>query len=469
MVAISPYDNPKQYKDWRKKNAYFHDEDLRYLKFLIPEGSKILDLGCGSGDLLNGLNPSYGVGIDLSSNLIKYAKKAYPHLTFYQGDIEQPLNSFLKKETFDVILISDTIGSIKDIQDFFKNIHSLCTDKTRIIISYYSKYWEPILKIAELFKQKMPIPHQNYLSTRDIIEFMKLEDFVPLKYEYRQLVPKKLFGLGTLINRFIATLPGIRRLCLRTYVVARIEIQAPPQPLPSITVVIPCKNEKGNIEPAINRLPRFAPKMEIIFVDGHSKDGTLREIKRVIKDYPQYDIKGFTQPKRGKGDAVRFAFNKAKGDILMILDADLTTPPEEMPKFYEALIRGKGEFINGTRLIYPMENEAMQFLNFLANKAFSWIFTYLLNQRLTDTLCGTKVLWRSDYQRLIANRSYFGDFDPFGDFDLIFGASKLNLQITEIPVRYAARSYGVTQISRFRHGVLLLKMTLLAFRKLKAF
>lgn len=469
MVATNVYDNPTEYNAWRKKNAYFHDEDLRYLKFLIPEGSRVLDLGCGNGDLLKGLNPSHGVGIDLSKNLIKYAKKTYPDLTFYNADIEQPLDKILKGQEFDVILISDTVGSIKDIQNFFKNIHGLCSEKTRIIVSYYSKYWEPILKTAELFKQKMPSLHQNYLSTDDIIEFMKLEDFVPLKYEYRQLLPKKMFGLGMLINRFIATMPGIRRLCLRTYVVARIETKELPKKLPSITVVVPCKNEKGNIEPAVKRLPRFASKMEIIFVDGHSSDGTFDEIKRVIKAYPQYDIKGFIQPKRGKGDAVRFAFDKAKGDILMILDADLTTPPEEMPKFYDALVRGKGEFINGTRLIYPMENEAMQFLNFLANKAFSWIFTYLLNQRLTDTLCGTKVLWRDDYKRLIKNRTYFGDFDPFGDFDLIFGASKLNLQITEIPVRYAARSYGVTQISRFRHGFLLLQMTLLAFRKLKAF
>jgi glycosyltransferase involved in cell wall biosynthesis len=169
----------------------------------------------------------------------------------------------------------------------------------------------------------------------------------------------------------------------------------------------------------------------------------------------------------GKGDAVRKGFAAATGDVLMILDADLTVPPEDLPKFFEALTSGKGEFINGTRLVYPMERQAMRTLNHLGNKFFSLAFTWLLEQRFRDTLCGTKVLFRRDYERIAANRHYFGDFDPFGDFDLIFGASRLNLRIVEVPVRYRERTYGVTNISRFRHGWLLLRMCLVAFRKLK--
>jgi glycosyltransferase involved in cell wall biosynthesis len=219
----------------------------------------------------------------------------------------------------------------------------------------------------------------------------------------------------------------------------------------------------------VQRLPRFAEDMEILFVEGHSKDGTLEEINRVIAAYPQYDIKVMVQTGKGKGDAVRAGFGAARGDILMILDADLTAPPEWMPKFYQAIASGRGEFINGTRLVYPMEDEAMQFLNHIANRVFSWLFTWLLNQRFTDTLCGTKVLSRRHYEQIAANRVYFGEFDPFGDFDLIFGAAKLNLKVVEVPVAYASRKYGSTQISRFRHGVLLLRMVVFAFRKLKAF
>jgi glycosyltransferase involved in cell wall biosynthesis len=236
---------------------------------------------------------------------------------------------------------------------------------------------------------------------------------------------------------------------------------------PSVSVIIPCRNEKGNIENAIKRLPKFCSDIEIIFVEGHSADSTLTEINRVIDAYSDTDIKVFVQDGKGKGDAVRKGFANARGDILMILDADLTVPPEDLPKFYEAIVSGKGEFINGTRMVYPMQNQAMRFLNFLANRFFSLLFSWILNQRFTDTLCGTKALTKKNYLRIEENRSFFGDFDPFGDFDLIFGAAKLNLRIVEIPIPYAAREYGETQISRFRHGWLLLKMVIFAYRKMK--
>jgi glycosyltransferase involved in cell wall biosynthesis len=179
-------------------------------------------------------------------------------------------------------------------------------------------------------------------------------------------------------------------------------------------------------------------------------------------------IKGMQQPGKGKADAVFTAFDAATGDVLMILDADLTVPPEQLTAFWQAIRSGKGEFVNGSRLVYRMEDEAMRSLNLIANKLFSIIFTWLLSQRFTDTLCGTKVLRRTDYIRLKAGRAYFGNFDPFGDFDLIFGASKLNLKVVEIPIRYANRTYGETQISRFRHGFMLLRMVLFAFRRIKA-
>jgi glycosyltransferase involved in cell wall biosynthesis len=257
---------------------------------------------------------------------------------------------------------------------------------------------------------------------------------------------------------------------LRNYVVARPAPDSAPQKRPqSVTILIPCRNERGNIEAAIKRIPAFCKDMEILFVEGGSNDGTLEEINRVIEKYPKKDIKVLVQKGKGKGDAVRLGFGKARGEVLMILDADLTMPPEDLPKFFEALASGQGEFINGSRLVYPMEDDAMRFLNLAANKVFSWLFTWLLNQRFTDTLCGTKVLRKSDYEMIRKNRGYFGDFDPFGDFDLIFGAAKLNLKVVEVPVRYAERVYGETQISRFLHGWLLLKMVVFAFRKLKAF
>ena len=451
---------------WIKKNSYFYNNDHSYMKFLVGDNMRVLELGCGTGQLLNSLNPSYGMGIDLSSNMISIAQKNYPNLSFIQGDVEDNELISSLQGSFDFIILSDTIGYLDDCEVAFERLHSLCTPDTRLIVSYYSWRWQPILALGEKIGLKMPSSEMNWLSTEDTTGFLHLADFEPVKREWRQLVPRSLFGLGTLINRFIGTLPLIRRLSLRNYLVAR-PVRDVKLRKTSTTVLIPCRNEKGNIENAVKRLPDFCEDLEILYVEGNSQDGTLDEIHRVIEAYPDKDIKVLVQDGKGKGDAVRKGFDHARGDILMILDADLTVPPEDLTKFYKAISSGKGEYINGTRLVYPMDNQAMRFLNFWANRTFSVLFTWLLNQRLTDTLCGTKVLTKKNYEKIVANRSYFGEFDPFGDFDLIFGATKLNLKIVEVPIRYAAREYGETQISRFQHGWLLLRMVVFAYKKLK--
>ena len=451
---------------WMRRNAFYYRDDRDYMRFLIRPGQRVLELGCGNGELLNTLEPSQGVGIDLSAEMVKVARESYPHLNFLQGDIEDP--DFLAglQGPFDVIVLSDTIGYLDDCAQTLESLHRFCTPDTRMVIAYYGWFWEPILKLGEALGLKMPSVEVNWLSTEDTMGFLHLADFEPVRREWRQIVPRHLFGLGTLLNRFVGTLPVIRRLSLRNYLVAR-PLRDIAMREPSVTVLIPCRNERGNIENAIKRMPRLCSDIEILYVEGHSQDGTLDEINRVKKAYPQLDIKVLVQDGKGKGDAVRKGFANARGEILMILDADLTVPPEDLTKFYRAITDGKGEFINGSRLVYPMQDQAMRFLNFLANRTFSWLFTWLLNQRYTDTLCGTKVLSRKNYEILFANRAYFGDFDPFGDFDLIFGAAKMNLKVIEIPIRYAAREYGETQISRFRHGWLLLKMVVFAYRKLK--
>ena len=451
---------------WIKKNSYFYNDDYSYMKFLVNSDMRVLELGCGTGELLKELNPSYGVGVDLSSGMISIAQKKYPDLNFIQGDLEdEKLISSLEGQ-FDFIIFSDTIGYLDDCEGAFSRLHKLCSPGTRLIVSYYSWLWQPILTLGEKVGMKMPSVDMNWLSTEDTVGFLQLADLETVKREWRQLVPRSMFGIGSIINRFVGTLPLIRRLSLRNYLVAR-PVRKVGLNKPSATVLIPCRNEEGNIENAIKRLPNFCNNLEVIYVEGNSQDGTLDEINRIIKVYSDKDIKVLVQDGEGKGDAVRKGFRHAKGDILMILDGDLTVPPEDLPKFYNAICNGKGEYINGTRLVYPMDNQAMRFLNFLANRIFSVLFSWLLNQRYTDTLCGTKVLTRNNYEKIITNRSYFGDFDPFGDFDLIFGATKLNLKVVEVPIRYAEREYGKTQISRFRHGWLLLKMVIFAYKKLK--
>lgn len=453
---------------WVAKNAAFYDDDLRYMRFLVREQARVLDLGCGTGRLLAALKPAYGVGVDLSPAMVAEARATHPNLNFILGDIEDVGCLASIEGPFDFIVLSDTVGMLDDVEETLKKLHQLCDEDTRIIIAHHSAYWEPFLNLAVTLGQRMPQPRANLLSTTDFINLMRLADLEPIRMEWRQLVPFRLLGLGRLINRFIAPLPLIRSFCLRAYVVARSKrVQTSPDL--STTILIPCRNERGNIERAIREMPRFGSHQEIIFVEGNSRDNTYEECVRVQQAYAgQWDIKVIRQDGKGKGDAVRKGFDAAAGDILMILDADLTVPAAALPKFYEAIASGKAEFVNGTRLVYPMEDEAMRFLNHIANRLFAFMFSYLLNQRFTDTLCGTKVLQRKHYRRIAQARSYFGNFDPFGDFDLIFGAAKQNMRFIEVPVIYKARTYGSTQIARFRDGWLLIRMVVFAFRKLKA-
>ena len=448
---------------WQQRASYYYNDQRRYLRFLIPEGLSILEIGCGLGDQLAALKPRRGLGIDLSEAMVREASTRHPELEFLVGDGE----ALALDETFDVILLVDLVGHMLDVEATLKQLRHCCRPTTRVVIAHYNFLWEPFLGLLELVGLKMPQAEQNWLSPGDIRNLLRLADYEVVKAEWRLLMPLGIPFLSTIVNRLLAHLPGLNHLCLCHYVVARVRTMPTHEPQ-TVTVVIPCRNEKGNIESAIARLPSFGSHQEVIFVDGHSTDGTLDEIQRVIAQYPEKDITCLVQGGKGKGDAVRKGFAYATGDILMILDADLTMPPEELPKFYEAMVSGKGEFINGSRLVYPMEHEAMRYLNLLGNKFFSMAFSWLLGERIKDTLCGTKVLFRKDYERIAANRSYFGEFDPFGDFDLLFGASKLNLKILEVPIRYQERTYGTTNIHRFAHGWLLLKMTVFGFFRLKA-
>jgi ubiquinone/menaquinone biosynthesis C-methylase UbiE len=448
---------------WRKKGAYYHNELEKYFRFVIPPNSSVIEIGCGIGETLDALNPSRGLGIDISPEMINIAREKFPHLQFEVGDLE----SLQIEEQFDFVLIDGTIGNVDDIQLAFKESHKVCKPETRLIIVYYNYLWEPALKLAEAVGFRMKHLLQHWLPLEDIANLLYLNYFEVVKKGYRCLMPVYIPIVSTLFNKYLANLPFFWKLSLAEVIIARPTEKRKPQEDVTCSVIIPCRNERGNIEQAVQKTPDMGKHMEIIFVEGHSDDGTLDECERVKVKYPQKDITVLVQDGKGKGNAVRKGFDQAKNDILMILDADLTVPPEDLPKFFEAIATGKGEFINGSRLVYQMEKEAMRFLNLLGNKFFSKAFTYLLEQRIRDTLCGTKVLWKEDYKKIVSGRQYFGDFDPFGDFDLLFGAAKLNLKIVEIPIRYRERTYGTTQISRFRHGLLLLKMTFFGLRKIK--
>ena len=449
---------------WQRRNRYYHEQVRRHFRHLVEPGRRVLELGCGGGDLLAALAPGEGIGIDFSEKQIESARAAHPQLRFIAADAED-LGS-LSLGTFDYIVLSELTGYLEDIQECLIALRALCHEGTRVIIGQYNFLWQSVLGLGEKLGLKMPTPLQSWLMLGDLANLLELADYDVVKRERHLLFPKYVPLLSWGLNH-LGNLPGLNTMCLSQTVVARMRPRSVAEPL-SATILIPCRNERGNVAAAIERLPAFGTAQEILFVDGHSSDGTQDEIVAAIAAHPQKNIRLIHQQGRGKGDAVRLGFAQATGDVLMILDADLTVPPEDLPKFHEAVATGKAEFVNGSRLVYPLESEAMRTLNMIANKTFALAFSWLLGQRLKDTLCGTKVLRRSHYEAIARNRTYFGDFDPFGDFDLLFGASKLNLKILEIPVRYRNRSYGETKIDRFRHGWLLLRMVVYAYRKLKS-
>ena len=452
------YDAPSFKAGWAAQG--YHEMLADYYNLQIPSDASVLEIGCGDGRLLSRLRARKRVGVDLSARQIEKARARIPDGVFHV----QAGETLSLDEQFDCIIVSETVNIAADVQVLFERLHSLTHEKTRLILNFYNALWRPFVTLATCAGMRARQPESNWLSQSDVLNLLDLANWKLTATSSRILFPFRFLCLGKFLNRCVA--PLLSHCCMTVFCVAH------PRPLPTaqalmVSVIIPARNEAGNIEAAVRRTPEMGTLTELIFVEGNSTDGTWAEIQRVARAFPEKRITCLKQKGAGKGDAVRAGFAAAKGDVLMILDADLSVQPEELPKFYNVIATGHAEFANGVRLVYPMEEDAMRFLNLCANKIFSLLFTWLLGQPIKDSLCGTKVMLRSDYERLAANREYFGDFDPFGDFDLLFGAGKLGLRIADIPIRYCDRTYGTTNIKRWKHGWLLLRMVCFGARKLK--
>lgn len=413
----------KKHRAWAKRRLY-HDYVDEVVRFLVPNGKRMLTVGDTFED--------------------------------FEGD-----------HSFDYIVMSDMLGHAHDVEEFLRSAREALAPGGRVVITQYSSLWEPILRLASALRLRSPSVEQNWLSPHDLRNFLYLAGFETIREGNKMLLPIYVPLISAFCNTVLANIWPLSKLGLIHYVVAR-PLPSVRTDNPSLSIIVPARNEAGTIERIVKELPELGAFTEIVFIEGHSTDNTLAEMERVAKVYKgNRRIQVAVQTGKGKGDAVRKGFDMATGDIFAIYDADMTVPPEDMEKFYRAIVRHQGEFINGSRLVYPVEKGAMRILNFFGNKFFSFAFTIILGQPLKDTLCGTKVLWKKDYEDIKANRAFFGDFDPFGDFDLLFGAAKLNLKIVEVPVHYRDRVYGATNISRWKHGWLLLQMTVFAARKLR--
>jgi hypothetical protein len=364
------------------------------------------------------------------------------------------------------ILLNGTLNRELNIQDLLTRIHRRLARTSRLVVVAYNPYLSWLYRAATALGLRTPESESTFVTLTDLRNIARLSGYEVVRIRPTALFPWRLLWIGSALNSLLSVTPLIRWLGMVNVITLRPLFRVDERP--SLSVVIPARNERGNIRAAIERLPRTGAPIEVIFVEGHSTDGTWDEIGQ-ISDAPRDDmtVLRFQQAGRGKADAVRHGFSNATGELLTILDADLTMPPELLTQFYQAWVDGHGDFINGSRLVYPMEGEAMRFLNRLGNVFFAKLLSSVLEAPIGDSLCGTKLVERHDYERMRRWRQDFGDFDPFGDFELLFPAASLGLRIVDVPVRYRARTYGATNIHRFSHGAMLFRMTLIGFFRLK--
>lgn len=442
----------------RQFQSGFHRQILGLLRHHIPEGSRVLEVGCALGDMIAGLKPSRGLGTDFTALRVQQAREKHPSqaLEFRESDILEEAPD----EQFDAILLDYLTGYLSDVQQVFETLQTCAHARTRLYITSLNYLWRPMLALGQIFGLVNPQPLSNWLSRHDLVNLLELAGWEVVASSSEQILPFQWPLLSGFFNRFLVRLPFFNHLGCTLFMVARPKRPPALEGEVSCTVVVPARNESGNIRAALERIPTLGRQTEVIFVEGNSKDDTWEVIQRECEAYVGPHLVSFCQqPGKGKWDAVFTGFERAQGDVLVVQDGDLTAPPEDLPKFYNAIASGNAEFANGSRLVYPMESKAMRFLNLLGNKFFAVTLSFIISQPIKDSLCGTKMILRSDYHRLMKRIEVFGDFDPFGDFNLLFGSALLDLKIRDIPVRYRDRTYGDTNIQRFHHGKILLDMS----------
>lgn len=439
---------------FRKRNKTYHRDTAEFFDQLVDRQSRVLVIGCDVSEATE-LRCKQLTLIDLDP---AWEMSALPG---YARWIKQ-LDEAESDGPYDYILLPFTLQYLENIQAFLDRLRKLANSRTRLVVLQYNFLWAPVVRAAKRLSLRSPLPDFNWLNLGDVHSMLSLVGFQAISSGARCLIPVYVPLLTWFANRWLA--PLLPWLCQKSYVVSRLWPLDDMGGRPTISIVVPARNEEGNIKNLLDRLPVLAPLQEVIFVEGHSADKTWEEIQNQMETHPRrktFDLRALQQTGRGKADAVRLGFKEATGDIVMILDADLSVQPEDLSYFYEPLVRRAAEFVNGSRLVYGMERYAMQVLNLFFNKVFGILVSWQLGQDVKDTLCGTKALYRNDYERLVRKKAEAGGADdPFGDFELLFGASQLYLKIADVPVRYKERRYGSTNIRRFRNGWQLLRFCL---------
>jgi len=448
----------QDYDKWKKKNHYYHGTLKEFYCRYVMRGDSVVEYGCGTGDIIASVDAGYRVGLDVAEGMVDIACRKYPHIVFKQHDCE---TIYPERGRFDVAILADIIDHVTDILKLYASVNNSLKTGGRMCISTINPLWHPLFALAERLGLKMPEGEHNFVPKRDLVALLKLRGFRLVEGGALMLIPRKT-PFADWINRIGPRLPLLHRLCVAQTVVAEkvVDYGEDFHTDKACSVVVPCCNEEDNIEECIRRIPEMGQWTEIIFVDDGSTDGTAEVVRRLQNRRERVRLVSHS-PNRGKGYAVKRGFDIAEGDVLMILDADMAVMPEELPLFFRTVAEGCGYFANGTRMVYPMEDQAMRFVNLIGNFFFGAVLSWLLSQRISDTLCGTKALSRNGYSKIRMGN------DKWGDFDLLFGAAENNMDIVEIPVYYKARTAGVSKMRPFRHCLVLMKMCIVGFMRLK--
>lgn len=444
------------YPALKKRNRYYHAFLARWCRAMVPAGSKVLDVGCGRGDVLAATSPREGLGVDLSPAMIAGARADHPELAFTAEGIE----AFQGDGTFDAALCVNTLEYTWDVGAVLNAVHAALRDNGRILITAANPVWSPLFKIASAFGLRIPDCRRLFITSRDLMNLLELHGFEVVYEQMHLAIPKWIPVVSSVINFVVSRIPGVRLLSSTQLVVAR---KLPPRRREySVSVIIPCHNERENVAACARSVRRLGAGTEVIFVDDGSSDGTAEAVRAaagVAGDVPVRLVS--YSPRRGKGQAVVAGIASATGDICVIVDADLSTHPDELEPLYEAFATGRAEFVNGTRFVYPMEGRAMRWANYMGNRAFTILVSTIMERRVSDTLCGTKAFFRRDYAHFTMGR------DPWGDYDLLFGAAQMRLVLRELPVHYRERAAGQSKMKALRHTLNLLKMCAVGFRQIK--
>ena len=411
-----------QWESWRAKNRYYHERVQELMTGAVAPGRRVLEIGTGAGDVLAAVNPSEGVGVNVAEPLTDLARRKHAGLTFqtFDADAVELPDGFQP----DYILSVNLLDHVYDVYDLFDSLREAMTERTLVLVTTSNPLWAPALRVASRLGRRSPESPRNYITNRDIGSVLNVLGFDVVEQGLALPVPVHVPGIGGLLNAVVPDLPVLRYASSTQYLAARRRVERAPL---SVSVIVPCHNEEGNVRECARRVPDMGARTEIVFVDDGSKDGTRDAVRAIMRDDERVRLVAY-ETNHGKANAVRAGFDAARNDVVMILDADMTVRPEDLPKFLVPLQHGTADFVNGTRLIYPMEGAAMPPANFVGNKAFCFLVSWVMRQRVSDTLCGTKALLRRDYESMPISGQ-----DRWGDFDLLFGAARAKLRVAGDP------------------------------------